>query len=145
MKIQTIVLALLFVSCGRQVIDLSDMHSCEATLIQDTDDAFVLYAENIGSCGALNIIALEKFNYRDDNGKAHYLTIDTLTVKIKPDQILTTTHCNDWTEQHIILGSDPKADNFGTIIKAWTVNSERTRLIESNPEQLDCLNENLIE
>jgi len=87
MEIQTIVIALLFVSCGRQVIDLSDMHSCEANLIQDTDYAFVLYAETISSCEALNIIALEKFKYRDENGKAHYITIDTLTVKIKPDQI----------------------------------------------------------
>ena len=114
-------------------------------MIQDTDDAFVLYAETIDKCGTLNIIALEKFDYRDKNGKAYFKTIDTLSVRIKPDQILTTTYCNNWKEQHIILGSDPTADNFGTILKAWTANDTRTQIIESTPGNLYCLNENLIE
>lgn len=144
-KTLTIVLVLLFVCCKQQSINLDSLQPYESTLIQDTENYFSLYKDSINSYKGFNIIALKEFDYRDDNGKPYFKTIDTLRVKVSPSQILTTTYCNNWQEQYVILGSDATADNFGEIIKAWTINDKSTKLIESNVANLDCLNENSIE
>ena len=145
MKFQSIFLAVLVVGCSQKSINLQNLHACEGTVIQDTDYSFTLYSETIDNCGALNIIALEKLDYRDKNGKPFFRTIDTLSVRIAPGQILTTTYCNNGQELHIVLGEDPTADDFGTILKSWTANETRTQIIESTPRNLDCLNQEILE
>ena len=67
MKFQSIFLAVLVVGCSQKSINLQNLHACEGTVIQDTDYSFTLYAKTIDNCGALNIIALEKLDYRDKN------------------------------------------------------------------------------
>ena len=132
-------------SCGTPSIDLNGFHTCEATIIGNTDDAIAIYAKTINLCGQENIIALEKFEFRDTSGKAHFKIMDTINVTLLNDQILTLTFCNDSKTQNVILGTDGADDNFGEILKSWTYNENRTKLLEIDPSNLDCLNGGLMD
>ena len=90
---------------------------------------------------SLILLISKKFDYRDENGAPFFKTIDTSRIKVSPSQVLTTTYCNSWQELYIILSSDALAGNFRVVIMTWTINDNRTIIIESKTENLDCLNE----
>jgi hypothetical protein len=133
------------ISCGKLSIDLTGLHTCEATIIGDTDDAIAIYAPTIKLCGQETIIALEKFEFRDTLGKAHFKIMDTIKINLLNDQILRLAFCNDWKTQNIILVTDETDNNFGEILKSWSYNENRTKLVEIDPANLDCLNRDLMD
>ena len=42
----------------------------------------------------------------------------------------------------MFLSLEALEENFGGVIRAWTINDNHSRIIESKTESFDCLNEN---